>query len=471
MGIVAASGSTVVFAHGKRTFVAGLAWSMLPRSESSKRGIASAGKRIAATHGVSAQTATGRVLVGFVPPNAPGKAKSADSAAMALALAVDRPTLFVRQVDDTRWWYVLVHPGEVDISTDLVGTGEEVGRALDDLLGDAMRNVDWASFRVVVSGELPPSHLLAGAGASVGTFASLLEHAPRDKRAAVHRLVGGVSLPLLAFGVLAVGLLAMGIVLYVAKVVRDRRELAAAQAMAAAQQRQAAELDSLVQKRIDDAVLGALRQDTATVAPASFVQVCTDTFSRMPRSAGGWSMQRVECRAGGTSASSNWRRMKGSLADNVSLVHAANELGASTPTFDIKGQDASLSVRVDKLPPRAGMLPEKLPEASAVWLDLGTALQQLEVVARANVTISPPVRKALQFVDPRIAGGKNNGLSPVPESKLYQSGTLSIAGRGIASLQQLLGVLDLPYVTLSTIRVQVATSGEDWKVEGMYVVR
>lgn len=471
MAIVAASGSTVVIAHGKRVFALGLSWAMLSRSDSSKRGIADAGKRIGATHGVTLQTATGRMLAGFVPANAPTKAKSADSAALALALAADRPTLFIQQVDASRWWYVLVHPGEVDISTDRIGTSEEVGSALDELLGEAMRHADWAGYRVVLDGEAPASHMLAAAGAVPGTFGSLIQDAPRDKRSVARRLVGGISLVVLSLSVIVAALLMTGIVLYVSKVIRDRRELAAAQAMAAAQQREIAELDNLVQKRIDDAVLGALRQDTATVAPANFVRVCVDAYARMPHSAGGWSMQRMECKVGGNSASVSWRRSKGSLADNESLAHVAANLGASVPSFEPRGQEAGFSVRVDKPQVRTGLLPETLPDATGIWRDMGTALQELEVVAKANVSITPPARKALQFMDPRVGGGEQNGLSPVPEGKLYQTGTLSVAGSGMGSLEHVMGALNLPYVTLSNIRVQVAANGDDWKVEGMYVVR
>lgn len=466
---VAAAGNTILYAIGKRTVVCGLAWEVLQRRDTATRSVelAEIAKRRGSSYAVLLQTSSGRTFGGFVPADAPAKAKSSTSAAVWLAVSVERPTVYIEQVGDDRWWYVVVRPGEVDVSTDRIGTGIDVAAALDDMLAEAVRDAEWSETQVIISGVAPPVRLIEQNVITPleGTFEQLVDlDRVSDPRTQIKRVVGGVS-PIVLIAVVAVAAAVLfGVTWYVMKVLRERAELEAARAAALAEERNAAEMATLNDKRISDAVAAALAGDTATPAPDDVIHGCLSTFSTIPAYVGGWSMGMFECTP--NSATSRWGRARGDLSDNATLAAQIQQWG--TPTFDPTGINAVVGLRMQGFSNRPAIFPEKLPAQNVVWVVLGTWAQRLEHDTHVAIDLSTPAVKALQYADPRVNEGKN-GLSPVPEEKLYRTGALKISGRGALALSAM--HFAEPYVSLTSLRITTHGGTDfDWNLEGSYVL-
>lgn len=467
-----ASANTIVTTVGKVAVVCGLTWDVLQQRDAKSQAVelAELAKRRGSRDAAVLQTATGRSLVGFVPAGAPAQARKGFSAAAWLAASVENPLVYIEQVDTDRWWYVVVRPGEVDISSDRIGSGTDVAAALDDLLTEAVREAEWASTQVVLRGTAPPIRLIEQNVVTpvAGSLDTLLDRErASDPRIRIKRVVGGVSVLLLVAAIAIVGSLALGGAWFVMQVVRDRAELAAAQAAALAEQRSDAELKTLSHKRIADAVTAALAADTATAAPDAFMDACMASFMTAPTNAGGWRLADVQCTPTATIADSHWERRRGDLSDNATLAGSVHGWGGA-PTFDISGSAATVALPTKALVARAALRSDQLPTQTVVSLNLGTWGQRQDHAAGLTTDIAAAAVKPIQYLEPRPGQGKN-GFSPVPADKLYRIGALKITGRG--GLAYAAVRTEVPYVSLTSIRL-TTTPGMNlvWDLEGTYVL-
>lgn len=463
--------------HENHLLVLGLTWRALRSTEPSMREeeAVHAAARVGATHAAIVESVDGRAMVGLLPPSTGFAANKVVSGAAWLAAAVDKPTLYIHQLDAKRWWFAAVRPGEIEPNGDLVGDAATVGEAIDQALQDALRDGSEEQPDIVVAGpEFPATEMLTleSPGVRQGDLRHLLPGGKPDVRARFRRLRGLNPMFVL------VGIAVLAVVLLVAagwwwhKQREEDRALEAARRHAAELSQQQQRLASLKETRIVAAVASALRADTATPVPSSEVDRAVLMRDAIDPGAAAWALESVTFTDDGVTTA--WRRRAGDLSDNVGIVAYAETFGAIAGVA-ADGKSATFSIAAPPLPARGGLVPKDLPKKRDVLLHMGTWLQRYGAIyPNVKIEIAEPKSKSITYQDPdpATAGQSPTGSATVPAMRAYQIGTIRVNGTGMDALASFRPDFDYFTITSLTMRFRQergAGAIPTWNLEAHYV--
>lgn len=476
------SASTIKIAG--RTVVLGLEWRGLAALEPERvrAEVADLSKRLGARYAASVRTPSGHTMVGFVPASAAKTARRSVSGAVWLSAAVDRTTLVIQAAGRGRYWYALVRPGEIDPATDKICSETEIGQIADGLLGQLLE----ASHGEQEEGILPPRIVASGwepeeCPVSMlrdeifeyesGGLAEVVAGTKPDKSCYVQQLTGIRPITIVIIVGVLVVVAAFAAYSVWSQRMKARAELEAARIAAAARHAEVERLRTLTDKRIQDAVLRGLAEDTATADPRALLASCVRAWQSVALVRGGWRLKTATCTDGSPAVAMTFERDAELLADNASLQSALQPLSA-VPVLTAEGKEVVASFPVAAAPRREGYTRTvELPAYDHYLLRVGTWLQRYSRATGADVVATEPADRGLSYIDPnKEAEGPAKSRSPVPSDQSYRRGTVTVTGKGLYTLTAL-GPIGLPHVSIQTVTLQHSETGDTkWEAKGSYIV-
>lgn len=455
---------------GKVKAVAGLSWVALAGDEASSPAAETKRQAKASNtrYGVFYANDGGRYrLVGLVPQELGRKVVGRIPVALWLAESVQTPTIYIEAIDDTRtrYWIVSVRPGSLDSRTDQVLSDDDTIALIDEVLGDALSTQTRVDLIVGGDGYSPSSHMIERAARRNVKLVDLLAELP-PPRQKVTQLVGIPP----AVWMVAAGLVVAAGVVGGGWYLNQRYQLMQSQAdraaLAAQQAAEQARLQAMTEQRIREAVAAALREDTATPAPADAVRGCLSLTSQFPVSLAGWSREEITCAVGSGAPQARYRRgtaLRGGMATHLSLHDAANALGLGV-NIELMADTATLTGKPLELAPRAPLTIEQMPRMSDLSLRLSTDMQFLgSTIQGTNVQIKPATARTITYPDPARDGGPP---APVPEQQGYRKGTITVTGSGTWALTSV--PVDQPIVAVKSVTLRTSGTALNWTLVADY---
>lgn len=466
------TGSVHIVSVGPHRAVAGLTWLALPHDDGGHlpTDVRMRLQQENATHGVVYRSPSGRWYVGCVPPGAPSEARRLPSAAVWLAMITTEPILYIEEIGTTHYWVLAVERGRVIPGTDQILREQEAGHCVDDVLSQGDR-----TYRIVVLGSRVPMSAMLERCAQVekATFRDLiLRYAPTSEvpPEAMVRQWRGVRPRTVAIVAIAAAVTMTGAVAWQWWQDHQRRLMEARLLEEArAREAHAQALASLRDVRIHEAVRDALRMDTATPEPLSWLAAC---WRAMMHASGientGWRIESASCERMGHQLLLTVRRHGGTFATLTSGLAALGH--GLRPGWQVEQQSATVAIPLPA--PAATARPaverHELPSWESWITTWGTGLQHHEV-GGVQVAIKQPQPKPITYIEPGLEQSQDpTRIRPVPPERGYRIGTWSAQGASLWALM----TWRLQTRSLSVDRVQWTPANGDfgWRLEGTYVV-
>jgi hypothetical protein len=455
--------------------VAGLIWRPLgtdPRGETR-----AAARMLGTRYGMLVQTSDNGLLCGFLPALAPAKARNAFSGAIWLANAVKKPTLFIKNLANGEFWTVATTAGNLEVRSDQILPEDQTKQLVDQLLAENLGGADADKrFHLVIDGtRLPASAMIERFEATYASFDDLVGGVIPDKNERVTQLVGIKPSQVLAVAaVIPIALAAY----FGWKAFDDLRAKAAFEAQRAELEHErviSEQLQNEAQIRMAQAVVAAMRDDTATPAPAEVMGHCRQAVRSLSLNLGGWRLTRVGCAVNGSGVDLSYvldALDAGGYGTNGSLIYAVKERYGLTPNIAFADGQATLHIAQDTVPARTGLTPVQAPHYADV---LNGFVSHFQLAAQAysglHYKLDAPSPRAATYVDPAME--KSNGpqrFKQVPADRSYREGGMSVYGQGLWLFDEI--TMQWPFVTIKSIDLTPSGTDSDafsWKITGIYV--
>ena len=461
--------------HQKHNLVMGLKWEELVLHESHAVELAKILKANDAKYGVERMMSdlrkreNERDMLGLVIGEKPAAAKGAFSAALLMAQASSADYLWVEQVKDGYYWVVAFRNRSVDERTDRLLREDQVHEFINELI-DSDQEYKLDPYSVMIDESNVERSISRHFRMAEATHFENRIGGPEyftDDRYQVKALKGMSKQAVLAL----VGLpfiLAMTVAGYW-WYTDYQLELEAERARAALEKEKLIEpinKDADVREtRILEAVSRSLRADTVMVPGDDLIPACIGYFYSIPRTAGGWSLQSIDCASQGT-AIANYVRDNG-IGTNLTLKEQFEnaffpgnvDIGAVPFTFDAILGDP---LKLDEIPLRTDYF-----DAWVVPMQMARNLNP-----SFNYNITAATTKSIQYLDPekeRLGQTGANALADVPPQFLYKEGRFILNGSSIASLEH----FDFYEKNIKVANLVMTFSSDSlsWQMSGTYYER
>lgn len=483
--------ASTVYTVGKTPAIAGLTWRQLPVGSD-----AAMDMRVDARDAESKFAAVTKVAApdgeltryAIVPREHRKLGRTGYSAALWLAHAVQKPTIYVEATDErgSKFLVLMVRPGG-EVVVDAVRGEREAAKALEERLSEAERSED---VDLVVGGKhraLPsdPSAVylirveqgtLQRVSLTYAGLAALLKAPPPPQ--ARFQQVAGIK-PKTVIGVLVVAALASaaaaGYKVY-ERMEQERRHAEELQ-RAAMEDARRAQLASLKELRIEQAVERAVKDATSGPEGSAVVGACLGSLRVFSRVLAGWSLQGVSCDPVSGTASATYDRthaQRRRLSTFDDFRSAVRELGLDA-AFELGSDVAQVSVPVDMGPSRPGLTREDLPHNEQVVMALGPRFQWLGNLGNStgvNYTAASPQKIVFEDPEKEHLPSPQERMTDVPAERGFLLGRVQVSTKTAWLSDDLGAALAGDAVRVASVQIKTDNAATmDVTIEATYAMR
>jgi hypothetical protein len=466
---------THLYQIDRQSAVAGLFWSSLERIDGSdrlkdlKRNAREHDARFGLIHQTTQNGESGigvRAVGGLLLDTGVAAPTQAVSAAAWIAEARrDERLVFIDEVGHGTYWVVATSRGQIDLRADQLLDARTTIERVEAIVGDTYGTDD--QYLVYVDWDAPlQSALLSRLATRPTRFAELVAGTSARPEWRLRQLLGITRTQVFATAAVVlialVGLVAANLM----QRVRAERQLSIEREQARLLQIEADRLQTLQEVRIAEAVATAVGEDTMTPDPDQLVRTCVAAYQRLGPRLGGWILESASCTPAGDALDLTYVQRNG-LATNRSLSASATALGL---TVDIDVQNGRAQARLPLTTPllRDPLRLEQLPRWRELAIELPTRLQLLRRGGSiTHAVVGAPSERPVAFRDP-AKEGQTTAYSPVPASRGYRRGSVTMAASSLWALPRL--SLDYPFVTVTKLELRPQGASVQWTLEASYVV-